>query len=57
MGETTAWRARLVGLAQLISEANGTERIPHIKDKIGEMIVYATMIRGAFEAAVSNTSL
>ncbi len=46
----------LVGLAQLISEANGTERIPHIKDKIGEMVVYATMIRGAFEAAVSNTT-
>lgn len=46
----------LVGLAQLVSEANGTERIPHIKDKIGEMVVYATMIRGAFEAAVSNTT-
>lgn len=46
----------LVGLAQLISEANGTHRIPHIKDKIGEMVVYATMIRGSFEAAVSNTT-
>ena len=46
----------LVGLAQLISEANGTERIPHIKDKIGEMVVYATMIRGAFEAAISNST-
>lgn len=46
----------LVGLAQLVSEANGTDRIPHIKDKIGEMVVYATMIRGAFEAAVSNTT-
>jgi 4-hydroxybutyryl-CoA dehydratase / vinylacetyl-CoA-Delta-isomerase len=46
----------LVGLAQMISEANGTTRIGHIRDKIGEMIVYATMIRGAFEAAVANTT-
>lgn len=46
----------MVGLAQLVSEANGTERIPHIKDKIGEMVVYATMIRGAFEAAISNST-
>ena len=47
----------MVGLAQLINEANGTSRIAHIKDKIGEMIVYATMIRGAYEAAVANTEL
>lgn len=47
----------LVGLAQLVSEANGTERIPHIRDKIGEMIVYATMIRSSFEAAISHSTL
>ncbi|MFN0030255.1 MAG: 4-hydroxyphenylacetate 3-hydroxylase N-terminal domain-containing protein [Acidimicrobiales bacterium] len=46
----------LVGLAQLISEANGTTKVGHIRDKIGEMIVYATMIRGSFEAAVANTT-
>lgn len=46
----------LVGLAQLISEANGLDRVPHIRDKIGEMVVYATMIRGAFEAAVSSST-
>jgi 4-hydroxybutyryl-CoA dehydratase/vinylacetyl-CoA-Delta-isomerase len=44
----------LVGLAQLISEANGTDRIPHIKDKIGEMIVYASLIRGCYEAAIAT---
>ncbi|GAA3516162.1 4-hydroxyphenylacetate 3-hydroxylase N-terminal domain-containing protein [Aeromicrobium panaciterrae] len=44
----------LVGLAQLISEANGTERIPHIRDKIGEMIIYASLIRGCYEAALSS---
>ena len=47
----------LVGLAQLVSEANGTERIPHIRDKIGDMIVYATMIRSSFEAAISHSTL
>ena len=46
----------LVGLAQLISEANGLDRIPHIRDKIGEMIVYATMIRSSCEAAVANST-
>lgn len=46
----------LVGLAQLISEANGTTRVGHIREKIGEMIVYATMIRGSFDAAVANTT-
>ena len=44
----------LVGLAQLISEANGTDRIPHIKDKIGEMVVYASLIRGCYEAAIAT---
>ena len=46
----------LVGLAQLIGEANGTAGIPHIRDKIGEIVVYATMIRGVFEAAVGNST-
>jgi 4-hydroxybutyryl-CoA dehydratase/vinylacetyl-CoA-Delta-isomerase len=46
----------LVGLAQLISEANGTDRIPHIKDKIGEMVVYASLIRGCYEAAISSAT-
>lgn len=44
----------LVGLAQLISEANGTDRIAHVKDKIGEMVVYASLIRGCYEAAIST---
>jgi len=46
----------IVGLAQLISEANGTTRVGHIREKIGELIVYATMIRGSFDAAVANTT-
>jgi 4-hydroxybutyryl-CoA dehydratase / vinylacetyl-CoA-Delta-isomerase len=46
----------LVGLAQLIAEANGLQRIAHIKDKIAEMINYATLIRAAFEAAMTHAS-
>lgn len=46
----------LVGLAQLLAEANGTERIGHIKDKIAEMVIHATLVRSGFEAAVTNVS-
>lgn len=44
----------LVGLAQLIAEANGLARIPHIREKIGDMVTYATMIKASLEAAISN---
>jgi 4-hydroxybutyryl-CoA dehydratase/vinylacetyl-CoA-Delta-isomerase len=45
----------LVGAAQLVAEANGTERIAHIKDKIAELCIYATMTRAGVEAALWNT--
>ncbi len=45
---------QLVGLAQLIAEANGTERINHIREKIAEMVIYATMVRSGLEAAIAN---
>lgn len=44
----------LVGLAQLIAEANGTERISHIREKVAEMIMYATLVRAGLEAAIAN---
>jgi len=44
----------LVGFAQLIAEANGASAISHIKDKIAEMVIYATLIRGCLEAAVTH---
>lgn len=44
----------LAGLAQSIAMANGTERIGHIKDKITEIVVYATMTRACLEAALAN---
>jgi 4-hydroxybutyryl-CoA dehydratase/vinylacetyl-CoA-Delta-isomerase len=45
----------LVGLAQLIAEANGTAGIAHIKEKISEMIIHATLIRGCLEAALMHS--
>jgi 4-hydroxybutyryl-CoA dehydratase / vinylacetyl-CoA-Delta-isomerase len=46
----------LVGLAQLIAEANGLQRVPHIKDKIAGMITYATLIRAGLEAAIQHAA-
>jgi len=46
----------IVGFAQLISEANGTTRISHVKEKIGDLIVYATMLRASLEAAITNAT-
>ncbi|MPY94760.1 MAG: 4-hydroxyphenylacetate 3-hydroxylase [Acidimicrobiia bacterium] len=43
----------LVGLAQLVAESNGIERVPHIRDKIAELIIYATMVRAGVEAALN----
>jgi 4-hydroxybutyryl-CoA dehydratase/vinylacetyl-CoA-Delta-isomerase len=44
----------LVGLAQLIAEANGLSRESHIKEKISEMLIHATLIRATLEAAIAN---
>ena len=48
---------QLVGLARLLAEANGIERIPHIRDKIAELILYATLVRSGLEAAVTNADV
>jgi 4-hydroxybutyryl-CoA dehydratase/vinylacetyl-CoA-Delta-isomerase len=44
----------LAGFAQLISDANGLTGISHVKEKIAEMVIYATLIRGCLEAAVTH---
>ena len=36
---------QLVGFAQLIAEANGLASVGHIKEKISEMIIHATLVR------------
>ncbi|HEX3910417.1 MAG TPA: 4-hydroxyphenylacetate 3-hydroxylase N-terminal domain-containing protein [Solirubrobacteraceae bacterium] len=44
----------LVGLAQLIAEANGLARVEHVREKISEMVIYATLVRSGLEAAILN---
>ena len=44
----------LVGLAQLVSEANGLAGVSHVREKISEMIIHATLIRASLEAAISH---
>ncbi len=48
---------QLVGFAQLVAEANGTAGISHVKEKISEMIIHATLVRSSLEAAISNCSI
>jgi 4-hydroxybutyryl-CoA dehydratase/vinylacetyl-CoA-Delta-isomerase len=45
---------QLVGFAQLIAEANGLASVGHIKEKISEMIIYATLVRASLEAAIAH---
>ncbi len=45
---------RLVGFAQLVAESNGLERVSHIKEKISEMIINATLVRASLEAAIAH---
>jgi 4-hydroxybutyryl-CoA dehydratase/vinylacetyl-CoA-Delta-isomerase len=42
----------LVGLAQLIAEANGLAGQSHVKEKISEMIIHATVVRACLEACL-----
>jgi 4-hydroxybutyryl-CoA dehydratase/vinylacetyl-CoA-Delta-isomerase len=42
----------LVGLAQLIAEANGLAGVAHVKEKISEMIIHATVVRACLEACL-----
>ncbi len=45
----------LVGLAQLIAEANGLARVEHVREKISEMVIYTTLVRSGLEAAILNS--
>jgi 4-hydroxybutyryl-CoA dehydratase / vinylacetyl-CoA-Delta-isomerase len=44
----------VVGLALLIAEANGLSKISHVREKIDELAMHATMLRAGLEAAVTN---
>jgi 4-hydroxybutyryl-CoA dehydratase/vinylacetyl-CoA-Delta-isomerase len=44
----------LAGLAQLIADANGLGRVSHVREKISEIVIYATLVRAGLEAAIAN---
>jgi 4-hydroxybutyryl-CoA dehydratase/vinylacetyl-CoA-Delta-isomerase len=44
----------LVGLAQLIAEANGLAGVSHIREKIDDMAIHATLLRAGMEAALAH---
>jgi 4-hydroxybutyryl-CoA dehydratase / vinylacetyl-CoA-Delta-isomerase len=48
---------QLVGFAQLIAEANGLAGVAHVREKISEMIIHATLLRAGLEAAVANCEI
>ncbi|HXW82798.1 MAG TPA: 4-hydroxyphenylacetate 3-hydroxylase N-terminal domain-containing protein [Candidatus Binataceae bacterium] len=48
---------QLVGFSQLIAEANGLASVSHVREKISEMIIHATLIRATLEAALSNCEI
>jgi len=47
----------IVGFAQLIADANGLDKISHIREKIGNLIILATLTRACFEAAISASHI
>ena len=47
----------LVGFAQLITEANGLAGVGHIREKISEMIIHATLVRAGLGAAIANCQI
>ncbi len=44
----------LVGLAQLIAEANGLAGVSHIREKIDEMVIHATLLRAGDGSGVGE---
>ncbi len=47
----------MCGFAQLLANANGLERISHIKDKIADLVIHATLIRATLEASIANSTI
>jgi aromatic ring hydroxylase len=47
----------LVGTAQLIAEVNGLEKVPLIKDKIAELMVYAETLRALGVSAIQQAEI
>jgi 4-hydroxybutyryl-CoA dehydratase / vinylacetyl-CoA-Delta-isomerase len=51
-------RAELImGLAQVISEMNGITAVPHVRDKLSAIAVYAKMCRAGWDAALAHAQV
>jgi len=48
---------RLCGFAQLVAEANGLQRVAHVREKITDMVLHATLIRAALEASIAHSEI
>lgn len=44
----------LAGFAQLIAEANGLDKVVHIREKIADMVLHATLLRATLEASLAR---
>ena len=47
----------MCGFASLLAEANGLDRVDHIKDKLAELVIHATLIRSTLEASILNSDI
>jgi 4-hydroxybutyryl-CoA dehydratase/vinylacetyl-CoA-Delta-isomerase len=47
----------MVGLAQLAAEANGLAKVPHIREKISDMVLHATLVRATVEASMATGTI
>lgn len=50
LGRLVDFADALVGLAHLVAEANGLSRVAHIREKIGNMTVFTTVLAATLEA-------
>ena len=47
----------VLGIALLMTEALGNKHLPHVEDRIGELMLYATMTRALMRAAEADAKL
>ena len=47
----------LLGLGLLAAEANGLQRVPHIRESLCEIAIYTTILRGMLEAAIETSGV
>lgn len=48
---------RFCGFAQLVAEANGLQRVAHVREKITDLVLHATLIRATLEASIAHSEI